>query len=289
MSKKIICIDPGHGGYDPGAVAGGAREKDITLHIGLQLRDLLRRAGFQVVMTREADQSPGGYQEVSADLRERCRIANSADVDAFLSIHVNAGGGNGAEIYVYGDGGRIAGLARGIIGNVSSICGTHGQAVRDGGPNGSGWAVICNTKADAMLLEIGFIDSDDLPKIQGRLHEFAPLIARAFCNFYGVADPEQSQPTPNPRTVLDPDGVSLAVAQLGALTKTATPDVLIACNYAANALRRAIAAPISEDLGTPSSQAADTLVNVLGALWKSTNRREVQDAYHFAADALRGV
>ena len=289
MSKTIICIDPGHGGYDPGAVAGGAREKDITLQIGLQLRDLLRRAGFQVVMTREADQSPGGYKEVNADLQERCRIANSANVDTFLSIHVNAGGGNGAEIYVYGDGGRIAGLARGIISNVSSICGTHGQAVRDGGPSGSGWAVICNTKADAMLLEIGFIDSDDLPKIQGHLREFAPLIARAFYNFYGVADPEQSQPEPNPRTILDKDGANLVITQLGALTKTVTPDVRIACNYAANALRRAISAPISEDLGTPSSQAADTLVNVLGALWKSTDRREVQDAYHFAADALRGV
>ncbi|WP_161780639.1 N-acetylmuramoyl-L-alanine amidase, partial [Tumebacillus flagellatus] len=35
--SKLICIDPGHGGDDPGACASGAREKDITLHIGLQL------------------------------------------------------------------------------------------------------------------------------------------------------------------------------------------------------------------------------------------------------------
>ncbi|MGB8954938.1 MAG: N-acetylmuramoyl-L-alanine amidase [Tumebacillaceae bacterium] len=283
MSKQIICIDPGHGGYDPGAVASGAREKDITLQIGLQLRDLLQRAGLQVVMTRERDQSPGGYTKVNADLRERCRIANDAGVDTFLSIHVNAGGGTGAEIYVSGDGGRIAGLANGIIRNVSSICGTHGQAVRDGGPSGAGWAVIRNTVADAMLVEIGFIDSDDLSKIQAHLHEFAPLIARAFCDFYGVPFPEQSQP------VLDKDGANLVISQLGALTKTVTPDVLVACNYAANALRRGISAPINEDHGAPSSQAAATLLDLLGSLWKSTARREVQDAYHFAADALRGV
>src|SRR3569833_1092910 len=145
MTKRIICIDPGHGGYDPGAVAQGAREKDITLRIGLRLRDLLQRAGFAVIMTRERDNSPGGYEEVNADLRERCRISNAAGADVFLSIHVNAGGGHGAEVYANGDGGSIAGLARGIINNVATICGTHGQAVREGGTKGAGWAVIKGT------------------------------------------------------------------------------------------------------------------------------------------------
>ena len=295
MSKKIICIDPGHGGYDPGAVSRGAKEKDITLHIGLQLRDLLQRAGFQVVMTRETDVSPGGLTNVNAELHERCRISNASRADAFLSIHVNAGGGTGGEIYVYGDGGPIAQLARGIITNVSTVCGTHGQAVRDGSPKGTGFAVVCNTEADAMLLEIGFIDSDDLPKIQSRLNDFAPLIARAFCEFYGVAYPVQNQPAPakpaadQPHAALDAEGANSVIALLGALTKTGSPDVLVACNYAANALRRGISVPVSQDLGCPNAKAADTMINLLGALWGSTDRREVQDAYHFAADALRGI
>jgi len=273
MTQKIICIDPGHGGYDPGACAGGVREKDITLHIGLQLRDILQRAGFRVVMTRETDTSPGGATNVKADLRERCRIANSADVDAFLSIHVNAGGGRGAEIYVHGDGGPIAGLARGIVTNVASICGTHGRPVRDGGPNGAAWAVICNTKADAMLLEIGFIDSEDLAKIQAHIDEFAPLIARAFCEFYGVAYPDEN--------------AKKVISAISALYTIAAPDVGVAYNYAANALRRAVGEMVTTDLGKPTEAAARLACAVLGALWQTGASTEVREALHLAADALR--
>ncbi|TCP53423.1 N-acetylmuramoyl-L-alanine amidase [Tumebacillus sp. BK434] len=288
---KRICIDPGHGGYDPGAVAKGVREKDITLKIGLQLRDLLRKAGFEVLMTREADVSPGGYPQVAADLRERCRIANTKQVDVFLSLHVNAGGGRGAEIYVYGQGGPIASLAKGVITGVSTICGTHGQAVRDGGPNGTGFAVICNTEADAMLLEIGFIDSDDLQKIQANLDKFAPLICRAFCEFYKLKVPDDradDQEPPVPQ-MLDRQAVDLVIAQLGALTKTGTDEVLVACNYAANSLRRALSLPITQNKGIPTPRAADRVIDVLGALWMCAEDEDIQDAYHYAADALRAV
>lgn len=179
-----ICLDPGHGGYDPGATNRDTREKDITLNIGLQLRDLLQRAGFSIVMTRESDVSPGGYRDVYADLRERCRISDAAQVDVFLSIHVNAGGGRGAEIYVYKNGGNIRPLAQSIVDNVASVVGYHGQPIKDGRE----LYVIRNTSAPAMLLEIGFIDSDDLPKIQANIDKFAPLIAKAFCQFYGVQE-----------------------------------------------------------------------------------------------------
>lgn len=58
-AHPIIVIAPGHGGKDPGACAQGVREKDITSHVGLQLRDLLKKAGFAVVMTRETDKHLG--------------------------------------------------------------------------------------------------------------------------------------------------------------------------------------------------------------------------------------
>ncbi len=289
--SRIICIDPGHGGYDPGACANGVREKEITLQIGLQLRDLLRRAGFQVIMTRDSDVSPGGYRQVDADLRERCRISNAAGADVFLSLHVNAGGGRGAELYVYEGGGAIAKLAKGVIESVATICGTHGQAVRDGGPSGTGFAVICKTEADAMLLEIGFIDSEDLPKIQANIREFAPLIARAFCKFYGVPDRAPTlpqEPTRSNRS-LERGAVDQVIAQLGSFTKTGSADVVIACNYAANSLRKALSMPITQSLGNPNVQAADRVISVLGALWMCADERAVQDAYHHAADALRAL
>jgi len=288
--SKVICIDPGHGGYDPGACAQGAREKDITLQIGLQLRDLLRQAGFTVVMTRETDLSPGGWTRVDADLRERCRISNLEGADVFLSIHVNAGGGRGAEIYVYGDGGPIKGLAQSVITNVATICGTHGRPVRDGGPNGTGFAVLCNTEADAMLLEIGFIDSEDLPKIQARIREFAPLIAQSFCQFYGVKAPENPvKEQPVKESSLNRDAVDLVIGQLSVMTKTGSSEVLIACNYAANSLRRELSLPITQALGVPNDRAAAGVINVLGALWMCADNRAIQEAYHFAADALRSI
>ena len=281
MTKTIICIDPGHGGYDPGACAQGAREKDITLRIGLQLRDLLRRAGFQVVMTRETDAAPGNAKNVSADLKERCSISNAAGAHAFLSIHVNAGGGRGGEIYVNGDGGPIAGLAQDIIFNVGTVMNYHGKSVRDGGPSGTGFAVICNTKADAMLLEIGFIDSDDLAKIQQRLDEFAPLIARAFCEFYGVAYPADAPS-------LDPIAAKKVIAVLGSMFGALSPEAGVALNYAANSLRLATRIEeVSADLGLPTRAAAEQVCDVLGSLWKPGASREVRDVLHHAAEALR--
>ncbi|KEO83448.1 N-acetylmuramoyl-L-alanine amidase family protein, partial [Tumebacillus flagellatus] len=273
----------------PGACASGAREKDITLHIGLQLRDLLRRAGFSVVMTRETDVAPGNTTSVNPDLNERCRIANAARADVFLSIHVNAGGGHGAEIYANGDGGPIAPLARGIIQNVSTVCGVHGQAVRDGGRGGFGWRVIVGTDMDAMLVEIGFIDSDDLPKIQANLDEFAPLITRAFCDFYGVPFPSDA-PAPAPKQTavdLDKEAAADAVNQIGAFfTEARTPDQ-VALNRAANAIRVRAGLQISADLGKPTSTAARRVEVLLQAMWPLTDNTKLQACYSAGAEQMR--
>jgi N-acetylmuramoyl-L-alanine amidase len=80
--RKII-LDPGHGGADPGAPAtGGLWEKDITLDVARRLKVLLVEAGFDVLMTREKDES--------VSLRERAQFANYQKGDLFVSIHFNA-------------------------------------------------------------------------------------------------------------------------------------------------------------------------------------------------------
>jgi N-acetylmuramoyl-L-alanine amidase len=280
---KTIVIDPGHGGYDPGAVNGSVTEKAITLRVGLQVRDLLQKAGFHVVMTREADLSPGGYTVVQQDLQERCRISNEAKADVFLSVHVNAGGGQGTEIYVYGDGGQIRPLAQGIVDQVGKVMGFHGQPVRDG----SGLYVIRNTEAEAMLLELGFIDSSDLPKMQKHLDEFAPLIVRAICAFYGVAFPGD-QPTPVPNhPQLDVEAARAVVSVLGATYAVSGKLVGVALNYAANAVREAIGDPVQTRMGVPTRQAAESVIRLLQALWSMSKSEAVQEVLHFAADALR--
>jgi N-acetylmuramoyl-L-alanine amidase len=97
---KTIVIDPGHGGKDPGA--RGLRhteEKDITLQVGLKLRDLLsKQPGVRVLMTRD--------QDVFVELEERARFANSHEADLFVSIHVNSHPSRavkGIEIYHFGE------------------------------------------------------------------------------------------------------------------------------------------------------------------------------------------
>ncbi|MEE8137478.1 MAG: N-acetylmuramoyl-L-alanine amidase [Thermoanaerobaculia bacterium] len=77
-----IVLDPGHGGSSQGTVAPvGLVEKEITLDVALRLRRLLESASYEVVMTREDDET--------LPLSERAEIANEARGDIFLSIHVN--------------------------------------------------------------------------------------------------------------------------------------------------------------------------------------------------------
>lgn len=80
---KIIVIDPGHGGKDPGAVGYRSyREKVIVLDISKKLREILRSRGYKVYMTRENDRF--------LKLSERTIYANKRAADLFVSIHANA-------------------------------------------------------------------------------------------------------------------------------------------------------------------------------------------------------
>lgn len=97
---KIIVIDAGHGGKDPGAIGrSGMAEKDITLFVSLRLRDLIiKRLGKGVLMTRDRD--------VFIELEDRAKFANAMGADLFVSIHVNSHpqrSTKGVEIYHFGE------------------------------------------------------------------------------------------------------------------------------------------------------------------------------------------
>lgn len=79
----LICLDPGHGGKDPGATGPrGVKEKDVVLRIARILGKKLRKRGFKVIMTRNRD--------VYIPLEQRVAFANSRKADLFISIHINA-------------------------------------------------------------------------------------------------------------------------------------------------------------------------------------------------------
>jgi len=86
VKLRTVVIDPGHGGKDPGCVSRDKKtyEKDITLDVGLRLRDKIqaRYSDVKVIMTRDDD--------TFVELENRAVTANKADANLFISIHVNA-------------------------------------------------------------------------------------------------------------------------------------------------------------------------------------------------------
>lgn len=95
--QKIILLDPGHGGEDPGAVSiySGIREKDINLTVAMKTKELLEAEGFAVMMTRSEDRleyapgTPGYTNKRSQDLKRRKKLMDESDADAVVSIHMN--------------------------------------------------------------------------------------------------------------------------------------------------------------------------------------------------------
>lgn len=82
-SKRVVVLDPGHGGRDPGAIGySGIYEKNITLSMGKELKKILEKEGYKVYLTRSTD--------VFIPLRERVKIARRYNADLFLSIHADS-------------------------------------------------------------------------------------------------------------------------------------------------------------------------------------------------------
>lgn len=98
--KKVVVIDAGHGGHDPGAQSSHNNEKDITLAAAKALKARLEKTGrYQIVMTRDAD--------VYVPLETRVQIARKAGADLFISLHADSAGDNagahGASVYTLSD------------------------------------------------------------------------------------------------------------------------------------------------------------------------------------------
>ena len=108
MSEKagnlIVVIDPGHGGYDPGAVGvNGAKEKDLTLKIAKYCKEELEKyGGVTVYMTRTTDTGLSPSNNLSDDLKKRVEYAKGKKADVLVSMHLNSTGlgkAHGAEVY----------------------------------------------------------------------------------------------------------------------------------------------------------------------------------------------
>ena len=92
--KYIVCVDPGHGGTDPGKVGiNGQLEKDINLAIAKKLKTYLEASDVTVVLTRDKDMvlySSGDAHKKMADMRKRCQLIEEVKPDLVISIHQNS-------------------------------------------------------------------------------------------------------------------------------------------------------------------------------------------------------
>ena len=151
MAAYTIVLDPGHGGFNPGAVYNGRQEKDDVLSLAFAVGDILKNYNINVLYTRWDDTDSSVYQ--------RARDANWADADYFVSIHRNSSPipntYSGVESLVYNAYGPAAALAENINAKLEQI-GFRNIGVFER-PN---LVVLNSTDMPAVLVEVGFINTE---------------------------------------------------------------------------------------------------------------------------------
>ena len=176
--NKVVYLDAGNGGYDPGASYFGISEKSLTLAIQSRVKAKLEAEGYQVITTRTSD--------TYVDLTDRSRAANASESDIFVSIHINASGSSaaqGIETYYYQPYAEYPSrinatyhanptrlsmsdtLANAIQSSLINATGAQNQGVKR-----QTFAVLRETTAPAVLLELGFLSN---PQEAARLNTAA--------------------------------------------------------------------------------------------------------------------
>lgn len=171
MASKIVVLDPGHGGNDPGAVGNGLTEKALTLDIAKKTVTYLEQYQVQVYLTRNDD--------LALSLTQRADFANKLNADYFLSIHINAGGGSGFESYVHTSENPGTVELRRIIHNIIMDY-LSPKGIRNRGLKSANFAVLRQTAMPAMLVECLFIDNPSdalILKDEGFRNVFAKAMA----------------------------------------------------------------------------------------------------------------
>ena len=179
IRKKRIVIDPGHGGYQPGAVGNGLVEKYLTLSISHSIKSQLLKYDCEVKMTRETD--------LDISLLDRAIMANTWGADVFVSVHINAGGGTGYEDFVWDGGVRKNTLEFQKVFHDGSM--TVLSNFRDRGVKKYNFSVLRNTEMPAILAENLFIDSkidSDWLKSPQNLHKLGVAQADAIARYLSL-------------------------------------------------------------------------------------------------------
>lgn len=159
--QLVICLDPGHGGYDSGTISSdGIKEKDINLKVAQKLGRILEKSDIKIVHTRTTDEMKGATQK--EDLKIRCDFANSGNADIYISIHCNfdeiSTKTRGAELWCRFPNNKSEELAINLQKQLAELGYTSDRGIKyeaDGE-----LYILKNTRADAVLVELGFLSNN---------------------------------------------------------------------------------------------------------------------------------
>lgn len=196
--KKKVFVAIGHGGSDPGAVANGIKEKDAALVIGMSCVAELERHGVEVLASR--------YKDENDPVTERIKECNAFNPDVAVDLHLNTGGGDGAEVFHYSGGGTSKTLAKNIANELKAA----GQNLRTGDSgkadglktklNANGrdyFGFIRQTNCPAVIVEHAFLDNKTDVKIVDTVAEQKALgvaDAKGILKTLGIKWKEPEQP-----------------------------------------------------------------------------------------------
>lgn len=218
-----VYIDAGHNysGVDTGAVGHGLREQDITYYIASRVEKILLAKGISVKMSRNSltDNVVSGGS-VSNSLRARYSSANEWKADIFVSIHCNAGGGSGCEVYCYKSGGQAETLAKNILSGMLWNTDLISRGVKT-----ANYAVLKNTNMPAVLVETAFIDNENNAAFLGSedgQKQIAKGIAEGIMEYLGVDYSENSAESntesSKPVELTTPNDIVWELSQRGLVT-----------------------------------------------------------------------
>lgn len=184
-----VCLDPGHGGTDPGCDYNGRIESEDNWALALAVKQEMESKGIEVVMTRNDN-------DTKVFLKDRVAIANASGADYFISLHRNKGDGYGIETWMTATNNTT--VTETLTNNVhNALVGVGVQrdrGVKTGTETGEGsdYYVIGNTTMPACLLEFGFINNEEDNRLfDANKQAYAQAITQAVLDTYaqyGEAD-----------------------------------------------------------------------------------------------------
>ena len=169
--RKVVVVDAGHGGRDPGKVGvDGCLEKDLNLEIAKKVQAILEQQDIKVIMIRDTDK--GLYEEQTSnkkvqDMKNRCALINETEPDCVVSIHQNSYHEeyvSGAQVFYYSSSAEGKALAEALQSELISYADpeNHRQAKAN-----DSYYLLKKTEAPIAIVECGFLSNwEEAAKLQ---------------------------------------------------------------------------------------------------------------------------